>query len=1596
MALAQPANDNCSNAIEITYGNTSINTTGATTDGPDEPTVCDFNSFTQINNDIWYEFVALSNCSHTVSACTTSGDAKLAIYDATFGCPGGEFASFCSDDFCGSGPEITFNPAAGKRYLIRVGGGNNGGAAITGTLKITAVNCQPPTFNGCPPNANISNNNNTCSAVYNWTAPTANDNTSVASIVGSHTPPFVFPVGTTTVTYVATDDQGNSSACRFDVTVNDVQDPTLTACPANITQDTDPDMCDAVVTWTPPTANDNCPGVIRTSTHNPGDTFALGTTTVTYTATDASGNNVSCSFDITIEDNQDPEITCPGDTIIFTDPNQCGAVFSYAAPVGTDNCVGAVTNQTDTTGLSSGSFFPKGTTTLEYTVNDAHGQSAMCSFTITVADTQYPVISCPGNQTMCATSYTGAYVTWVPPVGTDNCPVPFTNQTDGTGLTPGDTFPPGLTTIEYTVSDSAGNTSSCSFDVTVYPKPLAEFSFSTACQGQPIFFTNESTVLTGNIVSYVWDMGDGGGPITQVNPLHFYPATGNYTVTLIVTTNNGCIDTVSHVVTVTENPTAAFTTSGNVCLGSSVQFTNNSSVPVTYGGALNYQWTFGDGNSSTQTNPLHTYATSGTFTVTLVTTTDDGCSHTATSTVTIYPYPIPNFTVTNPCLGEPVQFTNFSSVGSGSYSSFWDFGDGNTSTAPNPSHLYASAGTYTVALTVTSDQGCTDSIQRSVTLRPIPVASFVGDSVCEGTPTTFTNSSSISSGSLSYAWELGDNSSSISSNPVHTYGQDGTYTVTLVATSTFGCSDTTTGTVEVYPTPEFSLMADSAVCFGDTNGAITATVTVGTSPYQYQLNSNPSQASGNFPNLGAGSYTVLVTDSNGCFAQNSISVGQPSGAVVLGTLGQVGILCHGDLTGSIEVAATGGTPSYVYSFDGGGFSSTSLFPNLPEGSYEIIAEDSRACADTITVVVTEPDTMVAAIESVTDVNCFAGTEGEIVVSATGGVNPYMFSIDGTNFFPADTFDNLIAGNYLITATDFNGCLDTVSATITQPDSAYLNILNIDDALCNGQSSGSISVVAGGGVPGYEYSLDGGPYQSDSNFNALPASTYTIELRDAHGCTRTVMGTINEPNLLTISATSQPVLCRDGSSGSITVTAQGGTQPYQYSINGGQTYQSTGTFSSLPAGSYVVSVKDANNCAQSQGVVINQPASAVSVNISNLQHILCREDSTGSASFATVGGTGSYTYSLDTGNTWQVSNTFNDLPAGSYLLLVQDVNGCTDDFNFNIQQPPAVLGIDTINVTNLACFGEPTGVISIVPEGGTPTYHYSINGGSTQQIVNTFNGLTAGVYTVEVEDFNGCSVSQSVVITEPSQLTLSINNQSNTVCEGDLTGALNVAGVGGVSPYTYTLDNGNPQSTGAFTALSSGNYTVEVEDANGCIVSQAIEITHDNPLPVAAFDYNSAGTSVVFDNQSQFFLTSFWSFGDGDTSALPEPIHNFGQIGSYIVTLTVSNACGVDSVSQIVYTGPNSIDEASAEGSILVYPNPGNGQFTMEIASTQLSGNIEMRVMDLNGKVMYTESIPVAANKLIKQITLNDLSTGIYLLEVQGNNWKQHSSLVIRK
>jgi CHRD domain/HYR domain len=277
------------------------------------------------------------------------------------------------------------------------------------------------------------------------------------------------------ITFTVTDGSGNTSTCSTTILFKDLEVPVITNGPANISVNTGA-TCGQVASWDPIIATDNCAPngpnmnigpVTVTSTHASGSTFPVGVTTVTITATDASMNTSTHTFTVTVVDVTLPMISCSGLEAEINNsdaPGICGAVYTYTAPVGTDNCSGATTIQTS--GLPSGSTFPIGTTINTFKVTDAAGNTATCSFIVTVYDDVMPAISCPANISVNNDlGVCGAVVTFTAPVGTDNCSGAITEQIGGPAS--GSTFPIGMTTVTYKVTDVSGNSATCAFTVTV-------------------------------------------------------------------------------------------------------------------------------------------------------------------------------------------------------------------------------------------------------------------------------------------------------------------------------------------------------------------------------------------------------------------------------------------------------------------------------------------------------------------------------------------------------------------------------------------------------------------------------------------------------------------------------------------------------------------------------------------------------------------------------------------------------------------------------------------------------------------------------------------------------------------------------------------------------------------------------------------------------------------------------------------------------------------------------------------------------------------------------------------------------------------------
>ncbi|MEM9050687.1 MAG: HYR domain-containing protein [Bacteroidota bacterium] len=356
------------------------------------------------------------------------------------------------------------------------------------SFNITVIDAAPPTIPDCPADINQAVPTGTCEDVINFTAPTALDNCPGVSIVqtGGPTSGSVFPVGVTTVEYTATDAAGNETICSFTVTLTEDELPEIT-CPTDIVVSNDSGECGAIVNYTPPIGTDNCPNPVTTLTSGlgTGALFPVGTTTETYEVVDLSGNSATCSFTITVNDDEAPVIDCPLNIEASADLGLCEATVTFATPTFTDNCPGGSIIQTD--GPASGSIFPVGSTTIEFTATDASGLQTVCTFQVVVTDDEDPVINCPADIEITLTS--GAcdtvvnYLTLVS--ATDNCGTPLIGLVSGPN--PIDPIGPGSYTVTLGATDNAMNIALCSFNIEIIQgsPPVFDCPSDTIVPAQP-------------------------------------------------------------------------------------------------------------------------------------------------------------------------------------------------------------------------------------------------------------------------------------------------------------------------------------------------------------------------------------------------------------------------------------------------------------------------------------------------------------------------------------------------------------------------------------------------------------------------------------------------------------------------------------------------------------------------------------------------------------------------------------------------------------------------------------------------------------------------------------------------------------------------------------------------------------------------------------------------------------------------------------------------------------------------------------------------------------------------------------------------------
>ena len=682
------------------------------------------------------------------------------------------------------------------------------------------------------------------------------------------------------------------------------------------------------------------------------------------------------------------------------------------------------------------------------------------------------------------------------------------------------TFPVTITTYSPN-SDGCGSEQEIDFDVEVFPQPVADFNFAIdGCLTNPVLFTENSNSGGRSIYKRYWDFGDLATSTAQ-NPSHLYGAAGSFTVKHTYINDIGCkADTVSHLITLTNPPTAQFSVSSPACPDTDITFTDLSS-PAAGGTLVQWVWDFGDGSPvvirNSSTNETHRFATAGTYNVTLRVVTNSGCqSLLFTFPVTINPNPAADFNLPVACLpAGAAQFNDLSSVTGGTITGWnWNFGDAGTSTAQNPLHNYTTAGPFTVSLTATSNKGCTDTkTQQLTTVYPEPVAAFNSiPEVCIGSIIGFSDASTATGSIVNgWTWDFGDGSPlSTLQNPTHTYATAGTYTVTLRVSTLAGCqtvNNVATRTVLVKPLPTATIAGNTTVCLNAPSPFITFTGASGSAPFHFSfsMNGGPTQVavatSGNSVTVPvstttAGTFTytlqsVQETATTGCVQAQTGTVVvnvSPLPTAVFST-GNVTV-CRNAPAPPITFTASNGTAPYTfeYNINGGatqtvvantGNSVTINAPTTTAGTFtynllSIKEGSANACSQNVTgsLVVTVNELPTATIAGTTEV-CLNAPAPNVTFTGAAGVAPYTFTytING-------------GANQVVTST---GNSVTVAVPTTTAGTFVYALVDVKDAsstTCNQAQTGSATVIVN-------------PLPT-ANFNvALPAcETRLINFNDA--------------------------------------------------------------------------------------------------------------------------------------------------------------------------------------------------------------------------------------------------------------------------------------------------------------------------------------------------------------------------------------------------------------------------------------------------------------------------------------------------------------------
>lgn len=1170
-------------------------------------------------------------------------------------------------------------------------------------------------------------------------------------------------------------------------------------------------------------------------------------------------------------------------------------------------------------------------------------------------------------------------------------------------------------TYTFRVTDNKG----CTYEETFTISPVSQIDVV----GQLVSNVSCFNGADGEALFSVSGFGSGSynysitGPATssgtnQTNatiPLNGLVA-GTYDITVTDTVTN-CTDTAS----VTINaPTAPLALAMNI---TQPTCTVNGSVllAATNGwGGYSYTITYPDG-TTTFTNTTGAFsglAATGNYTVEVEDA--NGCLVTDAFTLNAAVAPVLELVPNALCFTSAVGLTltaNVISGGDGNYQYSLNggtFGAGNVFSGLAP-------GTHTVAVRDGND--CTDT--ETITIRPeLTVAASAAPIFACGTSTNVTITAAGGDGNYVYAI-VADGTTPTAGDfaPINPASVTGAGNYDVYVRDNNGnagfCEANYDITITQNPPLAISATATPVVCFGDANGAIALTVSGGTGPYQYSINNGTTyQLSANFINLAAGTYDIRVRDANTCEETASIVVTQPDQlqAEAVRTANYT-CLQLGEITVGSVTPTSGGSGNYQYSLNGGAWTASTtggtVFAGLTDGSYTVRIRDANAinCVLSLAAITINP----LPIEPVLSTSIGYACDGNGIVTVLPNDPSYTYSLDGGAPQSPNVFSNVAPGSHTITVDYGSDCTITTSIIVENGRAFDASLINFSNISCNGATDGTITfeVENFDAINGFEYNVNGGAFSvpqmaSPVTVTTLSAGAYTLIVRDVldPSCSIVLSQTLTQPNAVVATANVVAPFTCNNLGATITGSAVGGTPNYQYQLEdslGGllTPYQTSATFTNVPAGDYIVRVRDVNGCEDA----IDAPITIVSPSnpIFTTTPTACysgNNDGSILVDVTSLPGNGGFLFSIN-GGPWLVPTpttattyTFANLSAGTYTINVRDQFGC-DGTPQNVVINPQLTANALLN-TDLTCLADAQVTINTNGGNGALSYEWSSDGGTTYSNTNftgnIFTTATAGTYIFRVTDAIGCAVETNTVTINPAvPPVISSVLPTNLLCNGDNSGALTITidTNFGLAPYvinilntTTTVDYGTQTS-----GLAAGDYIITVTDAKGCFISQPATITEPNVIT-----YDTSFVPLTCDNVSG--VTNPGSITISNTSGgtveytyhlsanngiIPQSYtttavnrdHTFAvlEFGIYQIDVVDANGCSAFS-TQIIASPPNDLD---IDVTTLTADCISGGTAIVTVGATVGSGNYEFAILE-------TFTAPYASTYIAPDVVGGDTAT----------------------